>query len=390
MPDIYVDAVIPEDPDDYIELAYDGIRVRFPDWEPNEAHLEVILIAVLAQIAADLAQVAVQVPPAIFRYFGASLARIQPIDAAPAIVQSTWTMVDNAGYTIPADTVVAINASGDVRVPFRVVSDVVVPSGSTATVAGGVTLVAINEGADGNDLPGPVELVDTGLPFVAGITLVGTTTDGNDAEDNDTYQNRLARELALMAPRPILPPDFATLALETPGVWRALALDGYDPVSNTFGNEKYTALAGVTQDGSAIATGVKTQLAADMDARREANFVVPVIDPTYTTVDVGYDISVYPDWDSTDVEQRADAMIRSFLDPATWGAEDGTGDRPRWNNVAVVSRLSLTAALGGVQGIRLINDVTLAVHGGSLASADLPLPGAAPLPLPGTITGVIT
>ena len=44
-----------------------------------------------------------------------------------------------------------------------------------------------------------------------------------------SYINRLTAELQLLAPRPILPADFAALATSVTGVFRAMAIGGLNP-----------------------------------------------------------------------------------------------------------------------------------------------------------------
>jgi hypothetical protein len=60
-----------------------------------------------------------------------------------------------------------------------------------------------------------------------------TTADGGaDEEDADAYLDRLADALTILAPRPILPQDHATMARQIEGVGRALAIDLYQPGTN--------------------------------------------------------------------------------------------------------------------------------------------------------------
>lgn len=208
--------------------ALDAFAAFIPGWVPREGHIEVWLIEVMARMAAEAAFVAAKVPQAIFRTFGKTLIGLLPIDAAPAEVSSTWVMADAAGYTVPAGTVVAFRAAGDVLIPFVTVNDVIVSAGSTTTLAGSVLLRAVESGTVGNGYTGAMTLVDS-LAFVSSVTATTTSSGGVDAETDGEYVDRLAQDLKLLTPRPILAGDFATLARNVAGVYRALAVDNYIP-----------------------------------------------------------------------------------------------------------------------------------------------------------------
>jgi hypothetical protein len=394
MPD-YIDFPIVTDPDALAQLAFDELQIAIPGWAPNAGNLDSILIEKIALIVSVLATLASAVPTTIFRFFG-GLVGINPIDATFASVDSTWTMRDNLGYTIPAGTVVLIRADDDSLVPFITTADTVVAPGSTTTGAGAVTLTAVNAGAAGSGLGGPgvdmtsgdVQLGDI-LDYVTNVSLTALTTGGVDEEDDQTYLNRLRTELQLLTPRPILPSDYAALAENIEGIDRALALDGYNPGDSTTGNPRMVTLAVVDSSGGVVSSGIKTALIAALEAQREVNFIVNVIDPTYTSIDVTFTVEMLPGYDSTDVHDRTVAAVTDYLSPANWGLPN-SGDRRTWIQSTTVFYADLTALLKNVQGVQAVTSVTLGLHGGSLSSADYALTGAAPMPEPGTITGTVS
>jgi hypothetical protein len=241
----YVTLPVDIDPASLQADQLDFIAQQLPGFVPQEGHLEVILLETFAAMCAQTAQVAAQVPLAIFSYFG-TLVGINPLTGAPASSQATFTMVDGQGYTIPAGTVVAYTPTGDTQILFTTAATVAIPAGSTSTAAGAVTLVAETVGVFANGLPiGPVTLVDS-LAFVASIAGTTPTAGGADPESQATYLNRLSAQLQLLTPRPILPNDFAQIATQTAGVTRALAIDGLNP-ARTFTD-------GVTTTGSPTVT----------------------------------------------------------------------------------------------------------------------------------------
>ena len=388
MPD-YVTLPIETDPDTLIQDAFDYITGKVPTWLPSEGNLEVIMLGALAQMAAEVRDVASDVPAAIFRYFGATLLGLPPIDAVQASVPSTWTMVDNAGYTIPAGTVVGIPSGGDELVAFESIGDVVVPPGSTATAAGGVTLLAVDPGAAGSGLTGTPELIDS-LSFVTAVALTAPTSGGTDAEEDDAYLNRLTAELQLLAPRPILARDFAVMARRVGGVFRATAIDGYNPADSTYNNEKYVAVAVVDENGNALSAPVKAEVDALLEAEREVNFVVNVIDPTNTSIAVTFSAVALPDQDPPSVEAAAEAAVADYLSPKTWGRNPVLSvPETEWVNETHVRYLELAEVINRVEGINYISALTFAKTGDPLATTDVIMSGAAPLPTPGAINGTV-
>lgn len=387
MPD-YIDFPIPTDPDELAQLAFDYLAEQIPGFVPAAGNLDTIFVEAIARIAAVVGTLASTVPTSIFRAYG-PLIGLNPIDATPATAQTTWTLRDDAGYTIPAGTQVGVRAAGDQLVPFKVLTDIVVAPGATATAGGAVTIVAAEAGAAGSGLGttgGPVELVDL-LDYVTGITLVAPTSGGVDAESDSAYLNRLRLDLQLLTPRPILAPDFAALARNTPGVDRALAIDNYDPVTGTSDNERMVAVAVIDANGNQVTTAVKAAVTAALQAQREVNFVVNVIDPTYTVIDVSFTITVLSGFVEADVVGRAIAAVASYLSPANWGLAP-TGDQRVWLRRQFVRYLELATVINNVQGVDEVTGLSLGVHGGAMGTDDVALAGAAALPQPGSIVGV--
>ena len=228
----YIDVVVDTDPQDIMDDFITFMQTVVPGWTPSPGQLDVWMMMTIAFAAAESRDVASRVPKSIFRWFGANLVNLPPIDAAPASVASTWTVQDNAGYTIPAGTQVSIAKTGNEVYAFATTSDTVIPPGSTT--ATNVQLLALEPGADASDIGSPgaaVQLLDP-LSFVTGITMTSATAGGADAESDDDYLNRLAAELRLLAPRPILPGDFSVFARQIAGVSRATTIDGYNPFHN--------------------------------------------------------------------------------------------------------------------------------------------------------------
>lgn len=236
----FVDVAVLIDPKQIGDGAVDQLQRTFAaqgfsGWTVNDASLEAILIYILATWAADIAQLSAQTRLAVFRAFGTKLLALPYQGGAAATVQSTWTLTDTVGHTIPGGTFLSIADLG-----FQVQQDVTVPAGSGS--ATGVSLVATDVGTAYNALTGPVALVEP-IDWVSSVSIAASGTSGGaNPETDDAYTTRLAGQLALQAPRPITATDYAQMALSVPStvvpagvvVGRATALDGWDPSAHTF------------------------------------------------------------------------------------------------------------------------------------------------------------
>jgi uncharacterized phage protein gp47/JayE len=375
----YVSVAIDQDPTEIESDIYTYIQSWYPDWDPETPQLAVVLSEAFAQEVADARYQMSDVPPAIFRYFG-RLVGIVPLFSAPATAMSTWTMIDNLGHTIPANTSVRINISGDDFASFSTAVDVVVPPGSTTTAVGEVQLIADQDGAEGNGLTSQPELL-TVLDYInpSGISLVGATANGQDEEDDDSYLNRLSTRLQLLADRPILPRDFEIYVLSyIPGVARCLCLNLFDPANGLYNNERTVTMVSLDAAGVGVSGPVKTQVANLLDAAREVNFVVKTMDPTTTAVTVSATVRAYVGFVPADVKANVEAAIAAYLNPARWGqpsfGEEGRWVKEGWDKVRY---LELATVINNVTGVNYIEG-GITINGN--LNTDLVLAGEAPLP----------
>lgn len=222
------------DPDQLVQAALAALASSIPGWVPYESAPEVLLLEQMAAMVAETAAVAAVVPLGIFEYFG-TLIGVAPQNGAYATAETTWTAVDTQGYTIPAGTIVAYQTSGNTQVQFATMDTAVIPVGQTSV--SGVQIEATAIGTSGNSLaPATLQLVQPALAFVQSIVSTTTSSGGENAETLFTYLNRLSNELRLLAPRPIIPSDFAALVTAAAdsngnslGVYRAMAIDNLNP-----------------------------------------------------------------------------------------------------------------------------------------------------------------
>jgi hypothetical protein len=276
-------------------------------------------------------------------------------------------------------------------------TDVVVIPGTTTTAAGAVSLIAINSGDESSGLGGAgivAELIDI-KDYIISVTLTGITTGGVDEESDDEYLDRLKRRLRRLSLRPVLARDFADMALDAdPSVARAVALDGYNPAAGgSYGNERMVAVAGHDGAGNALSAPVKAIIDATLQANREVTFVVNVIDPTYTFVDVTYNVKALPLYNTVDLLARINVALSDYLSPARWGSPAATIglNTTDWNETLTVRFYEILQVLNNVEGVDyIIGTPTIRKQGDAMASVDVTIPGPAALTRPGVFTGTVT
>ena len=369
------------DPGTIRDRILDRLAEALPDgWTAPEGGLVYLTADAEAEVIADREAQTIEVAQAIWQEFGASVhgVVIGQEQAASGTVTITATGVPVDGGLIPAATQLA---RGDVL--LETVNDVTVAT-PTATVTG-VAVVAVEPGVGGNIASGSVDLLAAlGFAATASIDYPGLT-GGVDGEDIDDYMDRLRLHVA-HAGRPVLPDDFAARLRDLyPQVSRVLAIDLYDASVPTPNVEKHVTLVPVDELGETLSGPTLLAAAAALDAEREANFVVHVISPTYTTVNASATITVWPGWDSTSVAANAKAAVEDWLSPAKWG-QPPLGESPEWHDEPIVLRDELSAVLNSVQGVRHVTLPKVAAFPSSPAASDLTLSGVGALTRPGTVT----
>lgn len=472
--------------EDIEDEAYEYIQGAFPNWEPSPGQLDAMIIQYFALRAGVITDQLQTIYASIFKYFGKSLLNLPPNEAIQATASTTWTAEDSAGHVIPEGSVIALaDINGDLQ-PFATIQEETIPAASTSLA--GVTVRALTAGELANNLSGTVQVL-TALDWLASVSVQGASSGGEDAEDDDAYMARLARRISIMAPRPVLADDFALMATDEPGVYRATASDntqiqtrsaihtishdgtggtftitvdgqtttaqafndslaniladvealstvapgdlvitGANPGTMTFtwGGAKanvdiafsanFGSLTGETfntvtetqeggsaprydveravavglldENGAEPAAGIKTAVDAVLQASREQNFIVSIVSPTFTTVNVDATVKAISNWDHDDVDSSVTTAIEEYLSASNWGMPLGGDGEVGWDNVTYVRYLELAALVNNVQGVDYIEALQLGAP--TLGTADILLTGIFPLPQAGTVTVAVS
>lgn len=383
----FVDVLTENDADLLEQEVIEELEAQFVGWEPAEGNLEVWLVKAFARISSTVREQASVVSALAFGKFGETIAGVPPILAAPASVTSTWTMVDTAGYTIPAGTQVAIPSTGDESFGFEVVEAVTVAPGSSATTAGQVVLRAVEPGEAGNGLTKDPTLVDA-LAFVKEIKLVGTTSGGVDEEEEDAYLDRLTEELQLLSLSLIVQRDFEIDARSVAGIERALCIPGYKWSTKEEGKALFLTVFPVDAAGAKLSAEAKTALQTRQQAKVPSGTTVEVGDPTYTEIDIEAKVTALTGFTTAAVAAAVKARLEEYLSPANWGVS-ALGDASTsssWTNSTTLYRNELISVVDQVAGVGRVVTLKLAKKAAELKELDISLTAPAALTKPATLT----
>jgi hypothetical protein len=376
-----------ENPSDIELEVYRYLTLRFPEWEAREGQLEVIHTEALALIISEIRELINDVPPQIFKWFGENLFQFAPIKAAAATGIVQFNLINTLGHTIPAGTAVRMAAPNDLTLEFTTDADLDVAVGLPN---GQVTVTARETGAQGNGLSGAVDVLQF-YDFIDTAVVVNSTTGGLDDEDDDTYNSRFSDRLRLLSDRPIFAEEVAVyLRTIYPEIARAVAIDLYDPESDTFGNEKTVAYTALGTNGEVIPPLLQALAQGSLAASRELNFQFKWFTPTYYDIDVTVTVVKFKNYTNEDIASRVETAIRAYLNPMTWGSLPVGEDPHFWEIENTIRANRLDAEIVRVEGVRYRDSLTFGVQGSSGQTTDLDLSGVVVLPRAGNIQVFVT
>jgi hypothetical protein len=380
---------IETDPDALAKDSYDLLASKTGGiWQPADGNLDTWLLEATARMAAEVRDVAADVPDAIFRTYGEELIGLQPLDPTSAQAVLNLTLRDTAAYVIPPGTTFAVEDLTGEAHAFATTDETTILEDDAAPSPRIVQLVAyaLVAGADASGIaprPDNAYLLDA-LAYVTAVALAAPTSGGSDGESDDDYMTRLAGYLTLLAPRPILPNDFAILALQIEGVGFAAAANLYNADTEEWNTARCVTVIIADPNGEPVTAAVKQQVQDTLQAAREVNFLVFVVDPTYTDVDVDYQFYRLLNYDAAGVEADVNAALTAYFQPATFAAQGGEGGQVAglWTPQDAIHSNDLYAVVQGVAGVQRCS--VILVNGSADAVLDGPV---GQLPRPGTMSG---
>lgn len=380
---------IETDPDVLAQDAYELLSSKTGGvWQPSDGNVDTWLIEATARMAAEVRDVAADVPDSIFRTFGTDLVGLPPFEPTSAQAVLGLTLASWSAYVVPAGTTFAVDdLAGDTHA-FALQESVTIdelPEESGSRVAQVVAL-ALEPGVAASGIaprPGNAYLLDA-ISYVIGVELVEPTSGGSDGESDEAYMDRLAAYLQLVAPRPILPEDFAKLALTIDGVGYAAAINLYNPGPPPETDvERCVTVALADPTGEPCSATVKANVDALLQSLREVNFLVFEIDPGYVVIAVDFVVAIRPGYSPTGVVESCIQALTTYLAPASFAQTEAGEVAGLWIPSAAVYYLDIGLVLQRTDGVDHVVSYTL--NGGA---ADVPLPEPASLPRAGAITGV--
>lgn len=355
-------------------------------WEPSESDLEIIQIGVLAGLALTANQIASVVPNAIFRQFGTQLLALPFNEGAPATAKTKWTIIPAEGVRqIEAGTQIEAGGFG-----FYVETTTEVPAKATSVE---LQIVALAQGTEYNKIEGIASQVNP-VDWVTEVQIVGETTNGSDEESDEAYLIRLAAELELQAPRPVTAKDFAAFVLLVPStivptgtVGRATSIEEYNAKTKESSVLRCVSTFVTDPEGQPVSKPHMEAIEAWLKTKREANFLTPVEEASYTTIYITFKIHVLAGFEAATVLANVKESLLAVINPKVWGnpTASTTGSQ-QWVNEKP-SRVRYNTVIGLIEEVPAVAYVYTGSEGlktgtapTPTGTADITLEGPAPLP----------
>jgi hypothetical protein len=374
-----------DDPSAIAEAIREYMATNIPGWTVWPASPENLLIEAFALEHAETRRASTGVGQTfdrIARSFGVSVYGIPALDPVPASGTSSWTMIDDTGYTIPAGTQLTLRSADGSRVGFEVSTDIIVTAGNTT--ASGVQIIAVEVGEGGNGLSEDPRLEDE-WDFVDDISVEAPTTGGDDGETDEEYLDRFFRRQRRNGEQLILADDFASFTADFfDDGGRAAIVPLYDASTGTPDVAGTFTVFPIAPDGGTRTASEKAALLDAIEEHLLTGVTAGVLDATYTNISVEFVAICYSPYEPSQVQASIAAAIGEFLSPARWGLPPYSED-PIWVEEPLVRINDLIDVIMDVAGVRHVTSVT--INGGT---SNVALSGVAGLPVPQSITGTVT
>ena len=315
----YVDLrIYDKSPTDIYEAALAVLQASMPDWTPEATNVEVLLLQALSVEVAEAGYTVNRLPNAMVEVL-LGLFGVTRLPGTAPTVTLQFTVNDTVGYTIPANTQVAMYWPGsEYSYSFYTNTAVAVAAGDlTTTVA--ATGLARTSTLNGTLAGTSCEMMDS-VTAVESVVTTTTVSGGVSPETDSDFYSRGIQVLQRMTQTLVIPSHFTQACLEqTELITRATTIDNYDPgVGPDPGDNPGNITVAVYGLGALLTTEQKADLQTYLSDRASANLDIHVIDPNMETVNVTVTVKKYPQYTDLQVETDVTTILEDYLSPTTW------------------------------------------------------------------------
>jgi hypothetical protein len=244
-----------------------------------------------------------------------------------------------------------------------------------------VEIICAEIGTVGNGLTAATWMAVTLPLLVTSVMLTAPTAGGTEQEGDLEYLSRLSRELQLRAKSTITMLDLEIVALDVPGVTAAWA-------TAVTGKPRTITVYLKGDGGKATSVATKTAVEALYAETRMVNTTITCADPSYDKINVTYRAMALPGVVPSMLLAACNSALETALSPGPWGTPPSGQVAWNWVNQPIVHVNKLIQVLSIVPGVDYVESLKLSSAAGEVPG-DLTMPGTAPLPEPGTMTGTI-
>ena len=372
-PLIFVD---PSSEDELVEAAVERMRVTIPEWVPDVAQTEMVLLESLAIMVGMEVFAANEMPQAmleqLLQLYG--VARSEG-EAASAVVE-IGVNESSPEHVVPVGTRLRFTLE-DTGESFDLLTDEQVTFYTSQSLVERVPVTLEESGASVNGVSGlSLDVVDP-LHFVEYARLVTPLVGGTDPEEDDALWQRGSTVLARQVGTLVLAEHFQYAAMTDPRVARALAMNLRDPERPSEEAVGHVSVGVLGAAGAVLSEEVMGEVQRSLVEKAMAGLHIHVGAPTLTPVDVVVRVIADGQAHVPTVQAAVDAALRDALSAATgtWSGSIHVGE--------LTARVARVAGVAWVQELSVDSTVGSVVDGGS--RVDLPDDGFGALPVPGEI-----
>lgn len=353
--------------DDAIDYAIDVL----PEWEPQAGQIEVALLEAMATQAVSVAAAANRVPGAVMeallRFYG-----IERDAGKKATATIDVTVINNSGYTIPAESAFAFFPPNEgTPLVYTLDEDIVIASGNT-TGQGTVTAQEVGETYNDPSAGASLQILTT-MPYLQSTTLNTAPTGGTKPETDDTYFSRASTTLRSYSAALTTPTQIEAWILVTyPNiVYRAKVYDrrrkgDRDTTVSTFDYHDGYALVVVgglnatisdTSDVP-VSTANRQTIETALDAKTNTGLITELVNAEL--VDVTVDVTVMPHlgYTTSQIQANINTALNEYLAPNNWDWSDMVRENEIIALIDKVTGVDYVSSLNGLSTTSLNAAVT--------------------------------